>query len=395
MEFTKETKSSSISRKIRKAIILICCIMLILSNIFISAYASPQNGAIKLAIPEPHPTDNVAYLIISATNSAKLFVISSQLPLNEIYCEANYNGSRWELKTGAIDNVSADIYVARYNAVDMSFENSYTITGSLTIKTTGIYTSSNFTNYFNYGIPVVPNTSIDMGSYVFASFDEVQNEINNNILSLETTLDNIENIINNYTDEDAEKLNTLIDDVEYLQTYLESMVELMGYMYTSVEQNTESVYTMYVAFNDYMLYIQPKLNSIDSKLTTINQALQNIKTYTNTINNNIKNAIMPDLQTIITKLDVIIRLLDEDSPTIPNQDTSNLDEYNSMEDAYMKDNTVELESIFNNESGINTGAITYINTLIQNFVFTIPELTSLIIMLLAIGIGVLILGRRV
>lgn len=150
------------------------------------------------------------------------------------------------------------------------------------------------------------------------------------------------------------------------------------------------------------------LNSINSTLNEIDSNTDNIEDLLSSINleldlfNNVFNSYKSeqhsDLQNIYSKLDEIYQLLNEEestrAPAIENE--SEVQNVLQDEAALNKDFSGDLNQQFNVAGNIfeSSSAFSFISNLFQELVLDVPALNSLVIFSLAIGLCVLILGRR-
>lgn len=327
-----------------------------LSLLCLPVFSSAANAKYYSPMPEPIPTDNVKYFVLQINSGyPSLYCISAIAPINvRLVIENGY------LKVQCYTDID-DSYAVSSNCFRTAFNvNTGSCVSSTTEITSGVYTFSNF--------PIASNTLCvtSYGCNLGSGFNLPAVNVAWNDSTDPSTYTTILNNINSKLNE----IDTNTDGIEAALADINSELELF-----------------YNLFNAYQSAILEDTTNIQTLLNTVITRLNSFASQNHT-----------DLVNILNKLNQIYDLLNKEEPTrapaIDNQDE--VDNVLQNEAALNKDFSGDLNQQFDVAGNIfdNNSSFSFISNLFNDLILSVPQLNSLIIFSLAIGLCVLILGRR-
>lgn len=338
---------------LRKCVALF--MILPLSVLCLPVISSAAEATYYSALPEPVPTDNVKYFVFQSSGTPVLYCISSLAPLNvtlqvvdgyfRIVCFTDIDDSY---------GVSSNAYRCAYN----------------------IYSGS----------CISKSTEITSGIYVFGNFPVASYTVR--VTSYGCNIGEGFNL---------PAVNVAWNDTTDPDTYTDWLSDIYSKL-GEIDTNTDGIESalddinseltlFYNLFNAYQSQILDDTSSIISQLDSLNSLLD---AFAN------QNHI--DLAAILSMVTQIYDLLNRESetraPAIENQDE--VDNVIQNEAALNKDFSGDLNDQFNVAGNIfeSNSAFSFISNLFSDIILSVPQLNSLVIFSLAIGLCVLILGRR-
>lgn len=344
----------------KKIIVVIISVLVLLMSLPVISFA-----AISSNLNQPVPSLHTAYLYVGNNSTGKLFMLSSPADLKDLYIQASFDGSKWYLATGSLkDGLASDITVVRYNALTGAYENRYVIDTN-SYKNTSIFTANTYTQYISYGIPVLETGTTTLAQVDWLGSDDV-----------ELTL--IKNLVNN-----------IKTDTENANVYLDSIEDICSAISSTTTTISNRVNTTNTRLNTIINYLQQEIPNIELQLSDIYDNTDTIIFRLNTC--------ITELQTANFWLENIYNILNDNyATTIPSQDNKELNEYNERESQLLQDKSEDIGNALDNAyNSLDQSGIASINTMLNNIIFAVPELTTLIIFCLAAGLVVLLLGRKV
>lgn len=317
----------------KKIICVLSCISLTLlclpvfSNAAVTVYSD---------LPEPVPTGNVKYFVVSINDAVSLYMISS--PYQDIDVSASIVSNKLTITaiSRALD-ASTDVYMTAYN----------------------VYNGSLRTNSFKMPVGAVHGYFV----YTFGNFPT-----NSNTLLFSSYGVSLESGFN------LQPCNIVWNESPDPSVYTSKLTQIYNKL-NEIDQNTDNV--------------EEILSTIESELELLNLLFLEYAEQNHT-----------DLELIYLMISNIYSLLTEEqttrAPAIPGEDKTQVEEIMSNEAALNKDYSSDLNNQFNVAGNIFEGndAFSFISNLFSEMILSFPALNTLIIFSLALGLCVLILGRR-
>lgn len=344
------------------------CIVL---SVFIFSLSLPISAAASSsalpdyysALPEPQDTDSIKYFVMEYNLGTKpgafLYRVECQMGIKDVLISVS-------------DNYNPMISIIVENPLFKPYITEYVLTNGLRLGTSVVIENRlGDSNIYQYEFPDLNVQTYDVRINPLAC------RIATNFSLPGITLSWSDNTDPQVYIKWLTEIEDHLDDIETYSKNIDADLQAINDELT-LFYDVFKTYSDYVT--EYIWFINDTVESIDDRLRLFS--------YTN----------HEDLVRIEGVLSDIYDLLNEEASTIaaPEQD-SQINDYVDAESALNQDYSSDLENQFEAAGGIfdNNGAFSFLATTFDNMLLADSNINSLIIFALAIGLCVLVLGRKI
>lgn len=315
------------------------------------------------ALPEPQDTDSIKYFVIdyvdSGTRVPFLVRVECQMGIKDVLLSVN-------------DNNEPTVTVTVENSLFQPYISSFILTNGARLGTSELITDR------------IGESNVYQ--YAFEDLDIFAYSVRINPLACRvTTTFSVPSITLSWSDNTDP--NVYIKWLTNIEDHLDDIEVYSKNIDADLQAINEELTLFYDLFKGYAEYMSEEIWAINESLESIDVRLRSFY---------IRNH--EDLLRIEGILTDIYNLLNEEAPTIaaPEQE-GQINDYVEAESALNKDYSSDLKSQFDVAGGIfdNNGAFSFLSTTFDSMILGDSNISSLIIFALAIGLCVLVLGRKI